>query len=182
MTVIMPVYNAAKYLEQTLLSVLGTKDTDIELIAVDDGSVDESLEILRRYQEMFQNLFIYTQKNSGPSAARNTGLQYARGEFVFFLDSDDLLEISVLREMCKEANKKTADLVIAEYDIFNEYRSFAVPLMKKLSTMENITWETREILWTFSLCNKVFRRSKIEQMNLRFPKTNYSEEDRKSVV
>ncbi len=176
MTVIMPVYNAAKYLEQTLLSVLGTKDTDIELIAVDDGSVDESLEILRRYQEMFQNLFIYTQKNSGPSAARNTGLQYARGEFVFFLDSDDLLEISVLREMCKEANKKTADLVIAEYDIFNEYRSFAVPLMKKLSTMENITWETREILWTFSLCNKVFRRSKIEQMNLRFPKTNYSED------
>lgn len=176
MSVIMPVYNAAEFLEQTLLSVLGTKDSDIELIAIDDGSTDESLSILNKYQETFSNLHVYNQINAGPSAARNTGLNYAQGEFVFFLDSDDLLEISVLRGMCKKAEKESADLVISEYDIFNEYRTFAVPLMKKLSGMSKITWQTREILWTFSLCNKVFRRSRIEEINLRFPKTNYSED------
>lgn len=175
-TVIMPVYNAAEYLEQTLLSVLGTQETDVELIAVDDGSSDESLSILNEYEKRFSNLHVYTQKNSGPSAARNKGLSYARGQFVFFLDSDDLLEISVLKKMCEKANRKFADLVIAEYDIFNEFRTFKVPLMKKLSTMDKISWKTREILWTFSLCNKVFRRSKIEELNLRFSKTNYSED------
>lgn len=176
MSVIMPVYNAAEYLEQTLLSVLGTKESDIELIAIDDESSDDSLLILNKYKETFPNLHVYTQKNAGPSAARNKGLDCASGEFVFFLDSDDLLEISVLREMCEKAERESADMVIAEYDIFNEFRTFTVPLMKKLSTMNKITWKTREILWTFSLCNKVFRRSKIEEMNLRFPKTNYSED------
>lgn len=176
MSVIMPVYNAAEYLEQTLLSVLGTKESDIELIAVDDGSLDDSLLILNKYKETFPNLQVYTQKNAGPSAARNKGLDCAQGEFVFFLDSDDLLEIAVLRGMCEKAEKESADLVIAEYDIFNEYRTFSVPLMKKLSSMDKITWKTREILWTFSLCNKVFRRSKLEEINLRFPKTNYSED------
>lgn len=176
MSVIMPVFNAAEFLEQTLLSVLGTKDSDIELIAIDDGSTDDSLLILNKYKEMFSNLHVYSQENAGPSAARNKGLNYAQGRFVFFLDSDDLLEISVLRGMCEKADKESADLVISEYDIFNEYRTFAVPLMKKLSGMNEITWQTREILWTFSLCNKVFRRSKIEEMKLRFPRTNYSED------
>ena len=176
MSVIMPVYNSAEYLDQTLLSVLGTYAKDVELIAVDDGSTDDSLLILKRYQKDYSNLLVFSQSNSGPSAARNLGLSYAQGEFVFFLDSDDLLEISVLRRMCEKANQKSADLVIASYDIFNEYRSFAVPSISKLSSREIIPWNARGILWTFSLCNKVFRREKIEELKLRFPNTNYSED------
>ena len=110
MSVIMPVYNSAEYLDQTLLSVLGTYARDVELIAVDDGSTDDSLLVLRKYQKSYNNLFVFSQPNSGPSAARNLGMSYARGEFVFFLDSDDLLEISVLRRMCEKANQKSADL------------------------------------------------------------------------
>lgn len=176
MSVIMPVYNSAEYLDQTLLSVLGTYARDVELIAVDDGSTDDSLLVLRKYQKSYNNLFVFSQPNSGPSAARNLGMSYARGEFVFFLDSDDLLEISVLRRMCEKANQKSADLVIASYDIFNEYRNFSVPSISKLSSREIIPWNARGILWTFSLCNKVFRREKIEELKLRFPKTNYSED------
>ena len=103
MSVIMPVYNAAEYLEQTLLSVLGTHASDIELIAVDDGSTDSSLAILKKYQNDYDNFQVFTQKNSGPSAARNMGLAYAKGEYVFFLDADDLLEVTVLRNMCDKA-------------------------------------------------------------------------------
>ena len=92
-SVIMPVFNAAEYLEQTLLSVLASEEGDIELIAVDDGSKDNSLEILNKYSRVYNNLEVITQENSGPSAARNNGLSHAKGEFVFFLDSDDLLEV-----------------------------------------------------------------------------------------
>ena len=176
MSVIMPVYNAAEYLEQTLLSVLGTYASDIELIAIDDGSTDNSLAILERYQKAYNNLFVFSQKNSGPSAARNKGLSYAKGEYVFFLDADDLLEVTVLRNMCEKANEESADMVIASYDIFNEYRTFSVPSISKLSERKIIPWNARGILWTFSLCNKVFRREKIEELHMRFPKTNYSED------
>lgn len=175
-SIIMPVYNSVDYLEQTLLSVLATEINDIELIAVDDGSEDGSIKILNKYKQIYKNMTVVQQKNAGPSAARNNGLSYAKGEFVFFLDSDDLLEISVLRQMCMKANDKSADLVIASYDIFNEFRSFSVPSISKLSSMEIIPWNSRGILWTFSLCNKVFRRSLIEELGMEFPKTNYSED------
>lgn len=175
-SIIMPVYNAAEYLEQTLTSVLGSRDKDIELIAVDDGSSDNSGEILKKYQEEFDGLIVIKQDNSGPSIARNKGLDVSKGKFIYFLDSDDLLELSVLRRMCEKADKESADLVIAEYDIFNEFGVFSAPLMKELASMKKITWDTRKILWTFSLCNKLFRRSKIEDIDLRFPRTNYSED------
>lgn len=175
-SVIMPTYNAAEYLEQTLQSVVGAAFDDVELIAVDDGSKDDSLSILKEYQNKFGNITVVHQENAGPSAARNNGLQYAQGDFVYFLDADDLLETAVLRSMCEKAEKKSADLVIAQYDIFNEFRKFRVPSVEQLSTKEEILWNDRGILWTFSLCNKVFRRSKIEELNLRFPKTNYSED------
>lgn len=175
-SIIMPVYNAGEYLEQTIISVLGSGDKDIELIAVDDGSIDNSVEILKRYQDEDDRIIVIKQENYGPSVARNKGLDIAKGKFVYFLDSDDLLELSVLRKMCERADRKKADLVIAEYDIFNEFSVFSEPFMKKLASMKTIEWDTREILWTFSLCNKLFRKSKIEEMALRFPKTNYSED------
>lgn len=175
-SVIMPVFNAAEYLEQTLLSVLASEEDDIELIAVDDGSKDNSLEILNKYSQVYNNLEVITQENSGPSAARNNGLSHAKGEFVFFLDSDDLLEVPVLRRMCMKADEKSADLVIASYNIFNEFRTFSVPSISKLSSMEEIPWDQKGILWTFSLCNKLFRREVIEELGMRFPKTNYSED------
>lgn len=175
-SIIMPVYNSAEYLEQTLRSVLSSGEKNIELIAVDDGSIDDSLLILQKYVHSYDNLIVIEQENAGPAAARNKGLSFAKGEFVFFLDSDDLLEVRVLQEMCKKADEKSADLVIASYDIFNEFRTFSVPSIAKLSSMEIIPWNEKGILWTFSLCNKVFRRNVIEEKNIRFPNTNYSED------
>lgn len=176
MSIIMPVYNSAEFLETTLMSVLGSQAEDLELIAVNDGSTDNSLEILENYQNTYSNFYVFNQKNQGPSAARNLGLQHAKGEFVFFLDSDDLLEVNVLRDMCEKANEQEADLVIASYDIFNEFRKFAVPSINTLSSRKMIPWNARGILWTFSLCNKLFRRSRIVEWNMKFPKTNYSED------
>ncbi len=176
LSIIMPVYNSEEYLEKTLLSALGSNMQNLEVIAIDDGSTDASLEILLNFQKKYNNLKILTQENSGPSVARNKGIDVAAGRFLYFLDADDLVEIDVLEKMCEKAERKKADLVISSYDIFNEYRTFKVPMMDKLSVNENIDWDDRTILWTFSLCNKLFRNAKVEELNLRFPATNYSED------
>lgn len=88
-SVIIPVYNAQEYLEETLQSVLSQTVNPIEIICIDDGSEDQSLNILRDYASRYDCILVLSQKNSGSGKARNNGLKAARGEYVAFLDADD---------------------------------------------------------------------------------------------
>ena len=88
-SIIIPVYNAEKFLKECLFSVLSSDRSDIEIIAIDDGSTDNSLQILKSIQSLDHRLMIFSQKNAGVSAARNKGLLEATGEWILFLDSDD---------------------------------------------------------------------------------------------
>ncbi len=90
-SVIVPVYNVEKYIEKCLSSIVCQKNVQYEIICVDDGSTDNSLDILQRYQKEYNQIKIIVQKNMGLSAARNTGLKAAIGDFVYFLDSDDYI-------------------------------------------------------------------------------------------
>jgi len=103
-SVVMPVFNRAKYLRQAIDSVLSQTFTDYELIAVDDGSTDESAEILRSYGNRIK---VVRQANQGPEVARNTGVALAQGEYIAFLDSDDIFFPFVL---------ETYDRVIRAFD------------------------------------------------------------------
>ena len=98
-SVIMPCYNAAAYLAESIDCVLGQSFTDFELIVIDDGSSDDSAQILRRYAEADARVRVLTQNNSGVSVARNNGLSQAVGEYVAFLDSDDWWESDFLQLM-----------------------------------------------------------------------------------
>ena len=89
-SIIMPVFNSEKYLEETLNSALNQSLKNIELICIDDGSPDSSLQILRNFSEKDERIHIITQENSGSGVARNAGLNLARGNYIAFLDSDDL--------------------------------------------------------------------------------------------
>ena len=95
-SVVMPIYNAYDYLRPAIDSVLGQTLADIELICVDDGSTDRSLDIIKEYQKSDSRIRILTESNAGPSIARNKGLARARGEFVIFLDADDFYEKNLL--------------------------------------------------------------------------------------
>lgn len=88
-SVIIPVYNAEQYLRQCLDSVLNQTLKDIEIICIDDGSTDKSVEICQEYQNRYKNIVLIEQKNSGSGKARNAGIDTAKGEFIIFLDSDD---------------------------------------------------------------------------------------------
>ena len=103
-SVVMPVYNRAKYLRQAIDSVLSQTFTDYELIAVDDGSTDDSPEILKSYGN---RITVVRQPNQGPEVARNTGAALAQGEYLAFLDSDDIFSPHVL---------ETYDRIIRAFD------------------------------------------------------------------
>ncbi|MCD6298025.1 MAG: glycosyltransferase family 2 protein [Deltaproteobacteria bacterium] len=88
-SVIMPVYNSAKTIRATLDSVLAQTLSPLEIILVDDGSQDETLNTLKSYSRKYPSIKVYSQSNAGPASARNRGVSYARGEWIAFLDSDD---------------------------------------------------------------------------------------------
>ena len=98
-TVIIAVYNMEKYLSECLESVLRQTLKELEIICIDDGSTDKSLELLLSYAQKDERLSVYRQKNCGLSVTRNRGLKRASGEYVYFIDSDDILDEEALEHL-----------------------------------------------------------------------------------
>lgn len=113
-SIICPVYNSEPYLSKTLDSLCLQQFTDYEVICINDGSTDQSLEVLTRYASIYPQLKVFSQENKGPSAARNLGLSIATGEYILFCDSDDWYERNtVLAELDEYINQQNqiVDLV-----------------------------------------------------------------------
>ncbi len=118
-SVIVPVYNVENYLEDCIESVILQKNLEqIELILIDDGSTDRSTEIIKKYVEEYTNIHGYYQSNSGQSAARNNGLQYAQGEYIYFLDSDDMIDENAIDYLYNLAVKDDIELILFEGESF----------------------------------------------------------------
>lgn len=114
LSIIIPVYNGALYLPDCLNGLLAQKldsEGDIEIICVNDGSKDESLVILQEYASKDARIKIIDQENAGAGAARNAGLDIAKGEYLFFFDGDDILESHALQSLYKAARLSDADIV-----------------------------------------------------------------------
>ncbi len=109
LTILVPVYNAQEYLAETLDSLLDQDFSDYEILCIDDGSSDGSLEILARYQQAHSRIRVVSQKNQGVAQARNTGLAQARGSYVWFVDADDLVKPNCLGKLCALAEAHSLD-------------------------------------------------------------------------
>lgn len=114
-SVILPVYNEEKYLKQCVDSIRCQTLQEIEIICVDDGSTDSSLQILRDYAEQDSRIKVLTQENRFAGVARNHGMRYAQGKYLSFLDSDDYFEEDMLEKMYARAESMEADIVICRY-------------------------------------------------------------------
>ena len=114
-SVIVPVYNMEKYLNKCISSVANQTLEDIEIIAINDGSCDNSLSILDDLSRKYKNLIVINQENKGVGNARNKGLDIARGEFVKFVDADDYLDLTILDKMYKLAKDNNVKLVRGNY-------------------------------------------------------------------
>lgn len=99
LSIIIPVYNTEKYLRECLDSIMIQEANGIQIVCINDGSTDQSLSILEEYKAKNESLVIVSQKNQGLSVARNTGILNADGKFILFLDSDDMLAPSALKEI-----------------------------------------------------------------------------------
>ena len=123
-SLVIPVYNAAPYLRQCLDSVIGQTWNNLEIICVNDGSVDESLAILREYADRDSRFRIYSKENEGKGAApaRNLGLSQATGEYIQFVDSDDFFEPDMVECLVKKASDTGAEVVICRGQIYDHER------------------------------------------------------------
>lgn len=127
-SIIIPVYNVELYLKSCMDTVINQTLDNIEIICVNDGSTDNSLELLEEYVKKDNRIRIITQKNCGLGCARNTGLKYAKGEYIFFLDSDDKILLNSLEKLYLNATSNNSDFVIFKISRFNdEYITYANP-------------------------------------------------------
>ncbi len=111
-SVIMPVYNGQDFLVESIECILNQTLTDLELICVDDGSVDDSLNILNELSHKDDRIQVYHQENRGGGAARNVALTYATGEYLYFMDADDKLELDALEKLYNLSRDKDLDFTI----------------------------------------------------------------------
>lgn len=119
-SVIIPVYNVEKYLEQSLNSVLNQTLSDIEIICVNDGSSDSSLDILNEYASKDSRIKVISQENQGPGVARNNGIEIATGDYLMFLDPDDWYELDACEVAYNQISKNKNDVVVFNFSRFYE--------------------------------------------------------------
>lgn len=118
-TVCVPVYNSANYLEQCLDSIINQTLTDLEIICVDDKSKDNSVEILEKYQKLDNRVKVIKQEeNQGVGSARNIVINIASGEFISFIDSDDFIEKDMYRLLYNRAKEKNAEIAICDVNLY----------------------------------------------------------------
>lgn len=113
-SIIIPIYNAEQYLEQCLESVINQSLKEIEIICVNDGSIDNSLRILEKYSRKDNRIIIINQENEGSSKARNKALEVARGEYCLNIDSDDWIEQGYFETMYEKAKKENLDMLVSD--------------------------------------------------------------------
>ena len=172
LSVIIPIYNAEKYLEECLDSLVKQSLREIEILMINDGSTDESRKIAEKYVKKYSNFRLVNKKNGGVSSARNKGLELATGEYIAFLDPDDYVLPNTYRVMYLKSRNTKSDTFIGNIKCFNEEKSWGLPYMAKL--FEGNLPEVRhiktnpELNLSPSVCNKLFKKNLIQKHKLRF--------------
>lgn len=181
-SIIVPVYNSEKYLDECIQSILRQEYDDFELLLVDDGSSDKSLSICKEYAKSDSRVIVLEEPNSGVSTARNVGLNNAKGDYIFFCDSDDYISSDCLKQLINTALKFDADLIGAG---FKQFLSSSQKVLYLNKVNQLMVMNSLEALNTYgergSICSfiapKLFKRSIIDELELRFDTGLFFKED-----
>lgn len=163
-SVIIPAYNAARTIRRCIQSVLDQTYTEWEMIIVDDGSKDDTLDICQSYDD--SRIRVLHKENGGVSSARNHGLKFAQGDYIAFIDSDDFIEANYLEHLSQGLDY---DIVISGFCYENTPESSSFHL--KLANREAVGRELSKLINADQLCypwGRLFKRSIIEQNHIRF--------------
>ena len=178
-SVIIPIYNAAEFLNECLDSILEQTLRDIEVICVDDGSQDNSLEILENYTKKDKRLKVITQANQGAGMARNNGMEFAKGDYLCFLDSDDFFDENMLKSAYESAVSCNADICVYNADLFNNttkefqpctwsFRRQFFPDKQPFSPLDKDVKDNIFRMFNGWPWDKLFRREFVEKKGLQF--------------
>lgn len=176
-SVIVPVYNVADYLEYSLNSIQQQSYQQLEIILVDDGSIDDSSSICKKYLNQDLRFKYIYQENAGLSAARNTGITAASGEYITFVDSDDWLDTSAIEILYRNLKKYDADIAAGNYNMYNDskqefsFKVFDSDYREQVYADKEIMYqfaeqEMKDMTWACSVM-KLYKRDLFE--GLRFP-------------
>ena len=179
-SIIVPVFNLSEYLSESLDSMLNQDFHNFEIIAVDDGSTDNSLDILLDYASKDKRITVMSQKNCYAGVARNTGLSIAKGEYLLFLDGDDFFEPNLLSYVTKVMDSDRSNVSVFQYKYFNTQTNCDEPENKGINKKLNKNGEEHILVDTASIAselftlvnpmpwNKMFRASFVKEHNLKF--------------
>ena len=184
MSVIIPVYNVENYLEETLNSITDqTFFENIEVLLVDDGSTDKSGDIVDRYASDYENIYAFHKENEGQCVARNYALSYAKGEYVHFMDSDDLIKYDAYEKLYSFAKKGDYDVVTFNYLRFDNEKTWKVANQQDVfdefdGDIENTNLsEFKELCWDMTNCNKIVKKELLNIKNISYHHKNIIYED-----
>ncbi|PLT31751.1 glycosyltransferase family 2 protein [Peribacillus deserti] len=179
-SIVIPVYNAAPYLEACLKSVLRQTYQSLEVLIINDGSTDESEEIVKRFTTADSRLSLYSQENHGLGYTRNRGISLCSGAYVFFLDSDDLIPEKAIESLVIPAETHQADYAVGKVMRLTEERRYIPKRHADFGLYnkdESVTIHERpEMLQDSIACNKLWKREFLVQQNLLFTEGKYYED------
>lgn len=179
LSVIVTFYNLEKHIEKNIKSIID-QSIDMEIIYVDDGSTDKSIDIVNKYRSLDNRIKIFQKDNGGPSSARNFGLKYATGEYIIFIDGDDYIEKDSLKKLYNTAKNENLDILQGCYRRVNEYgeelfEKYEKGLVNSGTAMTGREWILKKhnipMVWPY-----LFRRDFLMQNNLTLLEGVYHED------
>lgn len=183
-SIIVPVFNVESHVARTIESLLMQTFNDSELILINDGSTDDSLKVCQRYEEKDSRIIIIDRPNQGSGIARNNGLKAAQGDYVYFVDADDYVEVDLLKDNLAIAEKNKADLVV--FGHFDEVISAKGKIKRKENRPDHQDMPTQrdfrinfgeyyhsnaDVLW-----NKLYKREFLTDHNILFTNQKVGED------
>jgi glycosyltransferase involved in cell wall biosynthesis len=173
-SIIVPIWNTAQYLDRCLSSLINQTKKDVEIVCVNDGSSDNSLEIVKKFASRDSRIKIINQKNKGVATARNVGLKNATSKYIMWCDSDDEFALNMCEKMFNAIEKQKVDMVVCAINVINDKVSNKLVgdiedyVSLKFSGKQSVNWNL--IVHTdVSLPSKIMRKSLIDKYNISFP-------------
>lgn len=174
-SIIVPVYNVDAYLERCLDSIIKQSFSNLEIILIDDGSTDLSGDICDKYENMDKRVVVVHKKNEGVSVARNIGLSLAKGDYISFVDSDDVISYDMYDKLYNNIKKTNSDISVCNYMVFRDQPSFdrdgEISVFDKKDALIDIISDG--VITSF-LWNKLFKKEVLE--NIVFPSNKIYED------
>ncbi len=175
-SVIIPAYNCERFIAETLDCLLNQTLKDIQFVIVNDGSTDGTAEVIESYANKYPFILPVYQENAGVSAARNNGIEKAEGEYLLFLDSDDVLSSDALENVCKKLDETKSDIAVFRVQRFGYGGEEYNPIVDNFVKEDILDCYDKRLLWNFLVSNKCYRTEWLKSNSLQFPPMRYSED------